>query len=99
MYKVEKVCGFQQLATLSSSIGLTIVNGDDGTVPNAVLLSAETNSVRYRADGTAPTASVGMRIIKDQQPYLYTGDLKKLAFIEETASAKLNVEYVRVVTL
>jgi len=56
------------------------------------LVVAETQGVRWRDDGTSPTASVGMPIAAGA--YLnYDGDLNRVKFIEQTASAKLNVSY------
>lgn len=94
--KIVRECGFEQITGLSSAKGLTLVSNADGSVPNAVILSVEAQNVRYRCDGTNPTASVGNRIIKDQQPFLYDGDLKAIKFIEESASAKINAQYVLV---
>lgn len=86
--------GYQQVTSLSSAQTLTIPTGK---APTYVLLQAETQSIRFRDDGTNPTASVGLRIVKDLAPFKYEGDIKALAFIEETTSAKLNVGYYRVV--
>jgi hypothetical protein len=56
------------------------------------LIVAETQAVRWRDDGTAPTASVGMPLAVGTS-LSYDGDLKAVRFIEQTASAKLNVSY------
>lgn len=56
------------------------------------LIVPETQNVRWRDDGVAPTASVGMPIVVGAS-LSYDGDLNKIRFIEETASAKLNVSY------
>jgi hypothetical protein len=87
--KSTTVClGYTQITPLSSATGL-------GTIPQGAtmaLIVAETQGVRWRDDGTDPTASVGMPIAAGA--YLnYDGDLKRIKFIEQTASAKLNVSY------
>lgn len=85
-----------KLLTAAPATGYTMPTTDPsatGRRPNFVLLQAETQNVRWRDDGTAPTASVGMILIAGDAPYPYDGDLSKIQFIEVTASAKLNVSY------
>ena len=86
--KSTTVClGYQQLSTLTSSIGLTVPVG-----ATMALIVPETQGIRWRDDGTAPTASVGMPVAAGS--FLnYDGDLNKIRFIEQTASSKLNVSY------
>ncbi len=82
--------GHQQLATLTSAIGLTVPEGCF-----MALITPETQGVRWRDDGTDPTASVGMPLAAGST-LKYTGGfagLKALRFIEQTATAKLNVAY------
>tara|TARA_R110000868_G_scaffold195864_1_gene441671 strand:- start:552 stop:734 length:183 start_codon:yes stop_codon:yes gene_type:complete len=56
------------------------------------LIAPLTQGVRWRDDGTNPTASVGMPVAAGS--YLnYDGDLKQIRFIQQTASAELNVSY------
>ncbi len=91
-----RVCGFQQIGTLSSAVGLTIPTRDaNGNTckPNAVLLNPTTQAVRFRDDGTNPTSAIGIRIPADGVPFYYDGDLTRIRFIETTASAVLNVAY------
>ncbi len=42
--------GYQQITDLSSAVSLTVPNG-----ANYAIIEAETQSVRWRDDGTAPT--------------------------------------------
>lgn len=79
--------GYQQLTSLSSSTALTV---PDGT--GLVMIQAESQSIRWRDDGTAPTASVGM-VIAVGDVLFYTGKSKTIRLIETTASAKANVSY------
>jgi hypothetical protein len=48
--------------------------------------------VRYRWDGVDPTAAVGMRLTPGDT-LDYDGPLSAIKFIQEAASAKLNVHY------
>lgn len=87
--------GYQQITSLSAATGLTVPattpEGLNGK-PVFALIIAETQGVRWRDDGTAPTASVGMPLAVGV-PLQYDGDLNKIKFIEQTASAKLNISY------
>ena len=79
--------GYQQITSLSSATGLTVPQG-----ATLALIVLETQNVRWRDDGTNPTASVGMPIFVGAS-LSYDGDFNKIKFIEETASAKLNISY------
>ena len=87
--------GYQQITTLTASVGLTIpVRAPDGlnAKPVFALIIAEGAPVRWRDDGTAPTASVGMPLAVGV-PLQYDGDLTKIRFIQQSASAILNISY------
>lgn len=79
--------GYQQITSLSAATGLTVPTG-----AVIAVVVPETQAVRWRDDGTNPTASVGMPIAVGQA-FVYTGNLAAIAFIEQTASAKLDVSY------
>lgn len=81
--------GYQQITTLSSAQALTVPGGSTSAV-----VTVEGQAVRFRDDGTNPTASVGMPIAVGGS-YTFNGaaDLAALKFIEQAASAKLNISY------
>jgi len=79
--------GYQQITSLSSATGLTVPVG-----ATMAVIAPLTQGVRWRDDGTNPTASVGMPISAGAY-FNYDGDLKNIKFIEQTASAELNVSY------
>ena len=79
--------GYQQLTSLSAATALTVPTG-----ARWCIFTAETQAVRWRDDGTDPTAAVGMPVAVNV-PTAYYGDLNKIKFIEQTLSAKLNVAY------
>lgn len=86
-----KPLGYVQLTSLAAAAGVAAASVPDGA--KAALIQAETQPVRYRDDGVAPTASVGM-IIPANGSVWYTGwrfDSTLLQFIETTASAKVNI--------
>lgn len=86
---------FHQFTSLSSAIDLDDDGEndflDDGVV--GVLVTAELQNVRWRDDGTAPTAAIGHILEAGKSMYYDFSKLANLKFIEETASAKLNVSY------
>jgi len=92
---------YVQITSLSASTALsasfpagsgTIPGGSTYTDFNVALIQAETQNVRWRDDGTAPTASVG-HILAAGETMFYEGDMNNLKFIEVTTSAKLNVTF------
>ena len=93
---ITSCMGYQQITSLSSAQSLTVPQVDPVTGLNAkptiALITPETNGVRWRDDGTAPTASVGMPLAAGVT-LQYDGDLSRIRFIEQTASAKLNISY------
>lgn len=87
-----RVYGFQQITSLSGAQSLSIPVATDGTKPRMCLVHCETQAVRWRDDGTAPTSGIGMRLIVGGE-LRYDAELTKIQFIEETASAKINITY------
>ena len=86
--KSTTVClGYQQITSLSASTGLTVPAG-----ATLAVIVPESYAVRWRDDGTAPTGSVGMPLAIGTT-LSYDGNLKNIRFIEQAASAKLNVSY------
>ena len=79
--------GYQQITSLSSSTALTVPAG-----ATLALIVPETQNVRWRDDGIAPTASVGM-LVPANSSMSYDGDLKAIRFIAATSGAILNVSY------
>lgn len=79
--------GRQTVTGLSAVKTLTI---PDGTI--FALIQAQTQNVRWTDDGANPTSSAGMRLTA-WQTLEYDADLSKLKFIEESASAVLEVTY------
>ncbi len=82
--------GYQQLTSLATAAALTVPAGASTAEIECDSVSAV--GVRFRDDGTAPTATVGMELLPGAS-FFYTGDLTKLQFIQVSASAKLNVSY------
>ena len=92
---ITTVLGYEQITTLTASTALTVpirdVNGLSCR-PAIAIITPETQAVRWRDDGVAPTASVGMPLAAGVT-LQYDGDITKIRFIEQSASAKLNITY------
>ena len=82
--------GYQQIAAFSTLQTLTVPTG-----ATAALIRVETTSVRWRDDGTAPTASVGQLMLTTDQPLWYPGVLTALQFIPTASTSTLDVTYYR----
>ncbi len=81
--------GYQQITNLSSAVALTV----PAEAQTAVIV-CEGQAVRWRADGTSPTAAIGMPLAVGQA-LIFDGEFGGLKFMEQAASAKLNVSYYR----
>ena len=80
--------------TTSSSASLT--SGGIPASATMVVLEAETADIRYRDDGGAPQAAVGLIIVHGAGgTILYTGTLTALRFILLSGSPLLNVGFYR----
>ena len=79
--------GYQQITSLSSAQTLTVPGGATFCV-----VSVEIAGVRWRDDGTAPTASIGMPI-SPGGGLSYSGSLAAIQFIQQGAGAVINVGY------
>lgn len=79
--------GYQQITSLASAAALTVPTG-----ATVALIQAESQSIRWRDDGTNPTTSVGMLLAAGESVF-FTGSLSAFRAIEVSASAKLNVSY------
>lgn len=84
--------GYQQITSLAASTGLTVPNDPLKGVPTFAIIQAAAQAVRWRDDGVAPTASVGM-VLASGGELRYDGNLSAIRFIESTAGAQLNVSY------
>ena len=80
--------GYQQITSLASATNLTVPT-TGGQVAWA-LICAETAGVRWRDDGTAPTASVGQPLAAGQC-FQYAGPLLTIQFIAQTGSPVLDI--------
>jgi hypothetical protein len=91
---VESPAALTPVAT--SQMGLTVATATALTVPataTTAVITVEGNSVRYRDDGTAPTASVGTLIPVGAVMTLKLTSFTNAQFIQTAATANIDVAY------
>ena len=87
--------GYQQIAsaTLAAATLLTLPTAKPGNpAAYAVIQNNGTTGVRWRDDGTAPTATVGM-LLPAGSELDYSGDLSLIQFIYVSTGPILDVNY------
>lgn len=80
--------GYQQITSLAAATGLTIPAGTAFAI-----ITPQTQAVRWRDDGVDPTASIGYPLAVGAELQYAASSLTRLKFIEQVASATLNIAY------
>lgn len=80
--------GYQQITLLSTSTALTVPTG-----ATQVLVKVSGAVVRYRDDGTAPTASVGFPVDPGSVISYRVSPLSAVRFIQAAPTATLDILY------
>lgn len=91
-YAYQKSLGYQQITagSLGSAVGFASVPAS----ASAALIYVEAGNIRWRDDGTAPTATVGMPVSAGQA-FVYSGPLSAIQFIEQAGQSPIiNVTFV-----
>jgi hypothetical protein len=85
--------GFGALTLSGTAVLLSSITG--GIPPRArlAIISVETANARFRDDGTAPTATVGVQLASGAVPFIYTGDLTAIQFVAVSGSPVVNVSF------
>ena len=84
----EVALGYQQITSLGTATALTIPAGT-----RLILITPTTQAVRWRDDGTNPTATVGYPLAVGAELLYTCAQMSALRFIEQTAGAVLNICY------
>ena len=88
----------EALAVSSTSVPFTAAtwkNPSTGSAARKALVTVESNTVRWRADGTDPTASTGHQLAAGQSLEVWGADMNRIEFIRETSDATVRVTYFR----
>lgn len=100
-YRPTDTFAFEALTVSSSAVGFTAATyspggAEGGTPAVAADVSVEGAQVRYRADGTDPTASVGaIKEAGDEFIVWGTMDIQSIKFIATGGDATLSIHYAR----
>ncbi len=88
-YASERALGYQQIVGLAAATALTV---PAGTV--VALITTEAQAVRWRDDGTDPTAAIGYPLPTSAElQYTAVKSIANLKFIQQAATATLNIAY------
>jgi hypothetical protein len=79
--------GYQQITDLDPAVSLTVPVG-----ATKALIVCTAQAVRWRDDGTAPTAAIGIPLAVNTA-LEYDGRLNAIQFFEQVAGAVLNISY------
>lgn len=88
MFGQRECVGKEQLTGISSSKALQSI--PDGAI--LAVIQAEDQTIRFWGDGSTPTAAIGI-FLAPGDSIAWVGQLADLRFIEETATAKVNISY------
>lgn len=88
----HNIAEHRQFTSLSASTN--IIPATYAGAVEGVWIQAETQNVRVRCDGTAPTATVGTLVYAGDPPTFFPFNPSSINAIEATASAKINAEFV-----
>lgn len=90
--------GFETITVSNASIGFTstLAYPTGGINADMAVVDVATDAIRYRADGTAPTATVGNPVAASAT-FTVCGipAIKAVRFIRQTSDATLSVSYYR----
>jgi hypothetical protein len=86
--------GYCQLSSLNSATNFSSCAGGIPAGANVAWISVGSEAIRYRDDGTPPTASVGFPLAAGAT-LLYVGTPRLIQFIEQKASATVDVLFYR----
>lgn len=92
--QAEKVLGYFQATNVSASLGFAAIAG--GSIPDGaefVEVTVGAQAVRWRGDGTAPTAAIGMPLPVGATRFFTQQQLAAVRFIESVAGAVLDCTF------
>jgi hypothetical protein len=85
--------GFGALMLTSTAVLLSTITGGIPARARVAIISVETANARFRDDGTAPTASVGVQLVSGVAPFVYMGDLTAIQFVAVSGSPVINAAF------
>lgn len=94
-YQAEKALGYRQFVAgaINSATLLSSIPGGIPLGAALALIVPEAQAIRWRDDGTAPTAAVGQPLPVGSELRYTAGALASLQVISQVAGAGLNVTF------
>ena len=89
----EKPLGHAQITNLTASTLVSSVSGGIPVGTSLILIQPQTQAVRWRDDGTAPTAAIGYPLSVGAELRYTAANAAALRFIEQTPSATINIAF------
>lgn len=86
--KSSASAGAYQQMSVTTVVNLTTVPAQ----ATYALISPETNGIRWRDDGTDPTAAIGMPVAAGST-LTYDGDPTKIRIVSQSGTSTVNVSY------
>lgn len=83
-----RALGYQQITSLAAAQALTVPAGT-----SLALIVPQAQAVRWRDDGTDPTATVGQPLAVGAELRYDSSSISRFKVIEQAASAALNITY------
>lgn len=90
----RKPAGYRQLAVSNTAVGLASATGGIPTYATRAVITVETDAIRWRDDGTDPSATVGMPVAANASFELSSAEsIAAFKTIRVTTDAKINITY------
>ena len=92
-FVAEKALGYAQITAIDTATLLSSVAGGIPIGTTLVLISPQTQAIRWRDDGPAPTATVGMELKLGSELRYTSQSIPRLSVISQVAGAAINVMF------
>lgn len=83
-----RALGYQQISGAAAATALTIPAGT-----SRIIITVTAQAVRWRDDGTDPTAAVGYPLAVNVEMVYTSANMSRLKFIEQVAGTVINACY------
>jgi len=85
--------GYGKITNLTAAVGFSAISGGIPVGAAYAMVQSEGANVRWRDDGTAPTALLGMPIYAGASPLVFSNNLAAIKFIQVAPTATLDVSF------
>ena len=92
-FVAEKALGYAQITAIDTATLLSSVAGGIPVGTTLVLISPQTQAIRWRDDGTSPTAAVGYPLAVGSELRYTSQSISRVSVISQVAGAAINVMF------